>query len=48
MSEYPRKNAEGETVWACCESRIGPMCWHLMTPEEREAERARLNELDQS
>lgn len=25
---YPRKNAAGETVWACCESSIGPVCQH--------------------
>lgn len=28
MSEYPRKNSDGETVWACCESSIGPVCAH--------------------
>jgi hypothetical protein len=25
---YPRLNAAGETVWACCESGIGPRCAH--------------------
>lgn len=43
MSEYPRRNDKGETVWACCESSIGPKCWHRMDPEERAAERARLD-----
>jgi hypothetical protein len=28
MNEYPRKNEKGETVWACCESSIGPTCQH--------------------
>jgi hypothetical protein len=28
-SNYPRKNVRGETVWACCESSIGPVCGHL-------------------
>jgi hypothetical protein len=26
--EYPRKNEQGETVWACCESTIGRPCAH--------------------
>lgn len=25
---YPRTNREGVTVWACCESSIGPVCEH--------------------
>lgn len=45
MSEYPRENDQGETVWACCESSIGPKCWHRMDPEERDAERAKLDAL---
>lgn len=32
MSEYPRRNDSGETVWACCESSIGPMCEHRTPP----------------
>lgn len=27
---YPRTNADG-TVWACCESSIGPVCEHKAT-----------------
>lgn len=26
--QYPRKNDRGNTVWACCESAIGPTCGH--------------------
>ncbi|NDL58622.1 CBS domain-containing protein [Phytoactinopolyspora mesophila] len=26
--EYPRRNADGVTVWACCESSIGSKCEH--------------------
>jgi hypothetical protein len=33
---YPRKNAAGETVWACCESSIGPVCDHRRIPEDVE------------
>lgn len=29
---YPRRNAAGETVWACCESSIGPPCGHRAPP----------------
>ena len=43
MSEYPRTNDKGETVWACCESSIGPKCWHRMGQDERDAEQARLD-----
>jgi hypothetical protein len=25
---YPYVNDAGQTVWACCESRIGPTCGH--------------------
>jgi hypothetical protein len=32
MSTYPRKNEAGETVWACCESSIGPACKHRADP----------------
>lgn len=28
MSKYPRKDENGNTVWACCESSIGPECGH--------------------
>lgn len=26
--QYPRVNEQGDTVWACCESAIGPACPH--------------------
>lgn len=26
--KYPYENSTGETVWACCESSIGPVCGH--------------------
>lgn len=26
---YPHKTADGHTVWACCESSIGPVCAHV-------------------
>lgn len=25
---YPRTRPDGRTVWACCESSIGPKCQH--------------------
>lgn len=25
---YPRRTIDGRTVWACCESSIGPACEH--------------------
>jgi hypothetical protein len=28
--EYPRK-VDGQLVWACCESSIGPPCEHVAT-----------------
>ena len=31
--KYPRVNAAGETVWACCESSIGPECQHRAAPQ---------------
>ncbi len=31
--EYPRVDKDGNTVWACCESRIGPVCCHRKSPE---------------
>lgn len=37
-SEYPRTNEQGQTVWACCESTIGPKCQHI-DPEPYEAQR---------
>ena len=32
-SEYPRVNHKGVTVWACCESIIGPRCQHRCLAE---------------
>lgn len=32
-AQYPHVNAEGQTVWACCESSIGPVCEHRREPE---------------
>jgi hypothetical protein len=32
--DYPYTNAAGVTVWACCESSIGPVCGHLREPED--------------
>ena len=32
MTNYPRRNESGETVWACCESSIGPTCRHRTEP----------------
>ena len=32
---YPRVNAAGDTVWACCESSIGPLCEHRRQELER-------------
>jgi hypothetical protein len=29
--EYPYVNHDGETVWACCESTIGPACGHRVS-----------------
>jgi hypothetical protein len=29
---YPYKTEDGRTVWACCESSIGPVCQHLTAP----------------
>ena len=31
MTTYPYKNDAGETVYACCESTIGPTCAHRAT-----------------
>lgn len=31
MSEWP-KVIEGQTLWACCVSTIGPECLHVMDP----------------
>ncbi len=28
MTDYPRTNERGDTVWACCESSIGQPCAH--------------------
>ena len=33
MNEYPRTNDQGVTVWACCESSIGPLCGHRENPD---------------
>lgn len=33
MSDYPRKNDAGETIWACCVSSIGPVCGHRREPD---------------
>jgi hypothetical protein len=30
---YPRRDEHGRTVWACCESTIGPPCGHLTPPD---------------
>lgn len=27
-TRYPRRNEDGQIVWACCESHIGPTCEH--------------------
>lgn len=27
--QYPRRMHDGRTVWACCESSIGPACAHV-------------------
>lgn len=32
---YPYKNERGETVWACCESSIGPICAHKQADAPR-------------
>jgi len=29
---YPRTDDEGRTVWACCDSSIGPVCGHRADP----------------
>lgn len=34
VSNYPRVDANGHTVWACCESSIGEPCQHRTGPRE--------------
>ncbi|URG17467.1 hypothetical protein Mbo2_097 [Rhodococcus phage Mbo2] len=31
-TDYPRITPDGRTVWACCESSIGPVCGHRTPP----------------
>lgn len=33
MREFPFRNINGDTVWACCISSIGPECQHITMPD---------------
>lgn len=33
--KYPRRGSEGDLTWACCISRIGPVCGHRKSPVEK-------------
>lgn len=36
MTTYPQTTEDGRTLWACCESTIGPVCQHLRPLTEAE------------
>ncbi len=36
-SEYPYVNADGDLIWACCVSKIGPVCRHRQKADDSSA-----------
>jgi hypothetical protein len=41
---YPRTDEQGRTVWACCESSIGPDCAHKVPGPFRVGEPMRVTD----